>query len=211
MRGYSVLVACLMGLAAAPAGAQVMYNGWNLGPDYGRMADAVEAQRRQQIMQMQQAEAQFTAQGMQDPVCQAHYRQHLAQGGQVPWPSFAFQCVATNRFDPESVRAFRQNELQNQRAEAERLAALREAERARGLAQGQHADSYGRGQAEAGRLMQGQQSWTDPRTGQTYALPYLGGPISQDPTTGQLFGRDAAGRQYALGRDGQWYPMRQGW
>lgn len=203
-------IALLAGLAATPAGAQVMYNGWNLGPDYGAMADSVNRDRAAQMQHMQQAEAQITQRAMQDPVCQAYYNQHRAQGGQTPWPTFAFQCAATNHFDPGATRAYNQNERANQRGEQDRLAALRDAERARGQAQGQWADGYGRNQAEGGRVMQGQSTWTDPRTGQQQVLSYLGGPITRDPNTGAVYGRDAQGQQYALGRDGLWYPMRQG-
>lgn len=207
MRKTTAAMALIASLGAAPAGAQVTYNGWNLGPDYGAMADAVNRDRAAQIQQMQQAEAQIVQRAMQDPVCQGYYNQHRAQGGQTPWPTFAYQCAATNRFSPEGTRAFRQTELQNQQAEQDRAIALRDAERARGQAQGQRADSYGRNQAEAGRVMQGQGTWTDPRSGQQQVLPYLGGPITRDPTTGAYFARDGQGRQYALGRDGQWYPM----
>ncbi len=50
--------------------------------------------------------------------------------------------------------------------------------------------------------MQGNSTWTDPRTGQRVVLSYLGGPVSCDPVTGQFFGRDLQGRRYALGQDG---------
>lgn len=201
----------LTALATAPAGAQVVYNGWNLGPDYGAMADAVNRQRAAQMQQMGQAEQQIIQQAMQDPVCQAYYSQHRAQGGQTPWPSFAYQCAATNRFSPDGRRAFMQNERANQQAEQDRLMALRDAERARGQAQGQWSEGYGRNQGEAGRVMQGQSTWTDPRTGQQIALPYMGAQVSQDPRSGQVFARDPQGRQYALGQDGRWYPLRPGW
>ena len=204
-------LAVVLAFAAAPAVAQVTYNGWNLGPDYGAMADAVERQRAAQMQQMRQVEGQIVQQAMQDPVCQAHYRQHLAQGGQTPWPAFAYQCAATGRFSPEGMQAFRQNELRNQQAEQQRAMALRETERARGAAQRQWMDGYARNQAEAGRVMQGQGSWTDPRTGQQHALPYMGAQVSRDPSTGRVFARDAQGQQYLLGQDGLWYPMRRGW
>jgi hypothetical protein len=211
MRNLAAAIALLAGLAATPATAQVTYNGWNLGPDYGAMADAVERDRAAQMQAMRQGEAQIVQGAMQDPVCQQFYRQHLAQGGQTPWPTFAWQCAATGRFSREGTQAFRENERANQAAEQQRALALREAERARAQAQGQWADGHGRNQAEMGRVMQGQQSWTDPRTGQQQVLPYLGGPVTQDPRTGQVYARDAQGRQYARGQDGLWYPMRPGW
>ena len=60
-------------------------------------------------------------------------------------------------------------------------------------------------------MTQGQQTWTDPRTGQQQVLPYLGGPVTQDPLTGQVYPRDGQGRQYVRGQDGMWYAMRPGW
>lgn len=208
MRWTGLMAVVIAAFAAVPAGAQVTYNGWNVGPDYGAMIDDVNRQRQAQMMQMQQLEAQIVQSAMQDPVCQRHYQQHRQQGGQQSWPSFAFLCAATNRFDPEGVRQFRAMESQNQSAEARRLGALRLAERNRGQAQQGLAQGYAQGQHEAGNVMQGQSTWTDPRTGQRVVLPYLGGPVSRDPSTGQFYGRDPQGRQYALGRDGMWYPMQ---
>ena len=211
MRTIFAAAVLVTGLAAAPAGAQVAYNGWNLGPDFGAMIDQVNRDRATQMQQMQQGEQQIVQQAMQDPICQQYYAQHRAQGGQTPWPTFAWQCAATNRFSLDGVQSFRRNEFQNQQAEQDRLAALRDAERQRGQAQGQWADGHGRNQGEAGRVMQGQGTWTDPRTGQQQVLPYIGGSVTQDPRTGQIYGRDAQGRQFVQGRDGMWYPMRPGW
>jgi hypothetical protein len=207
MRQTLLAAAAVIGLAAAPASAQVMYNGWNVGPDYGAMVDDVNRQRAAQMMQMQQLEAQITQGAMQDPACQNAYRQHQAHGGRQPWPSFAFLCAATNRFDPEGIRQYRAMEAQNQSAEARRLGTLRLAERNRGAAQAGLAEGYARNQHEAGRVMGGTSTWTDPRTGQRIALPYMGSSVSQDPATGQVYARDPQGRQYALGRDGAWYAM----
>lgn len=207
MRKTLLAAAALVGLAAEPASAQVTYNGWNLGPDYSAMIDDVNRQRQAQMMQMQQLMNQIVGEAMQDPACQSAYRQHRAQGGGMPYPDFAFLCAATNRFDPEGVRQFRMMEAQNQSAEARQLAALRLAEHHRGRAQQGLAEGYAAGQWEAGNAMQGNSTWTDPRTGQRVVLPYLGGPISRDPATGQFYGRDPQGRQYALGQDGLWYPL----
>lgn len=212
MRPIVAAIALLASLAAAaPARAQVTYNGWNLGPDFGAMIDQVNRDRAAQAQQMQQGERQIVQQAMQDPVCQAHYNQHRAQGGQMPWPAFAYQCAATGRFSPEGVQNFQRSERQNQQAEQDRYRALQDAQRQRAMAQGQWSDGYGRNQAEAGRVMQGQGTWTDPRTGQQQVLPYMGAQVTQDPRTGQVYARDAQGRQYVRGQDGMWYAMRPGW
>jgi hypothetical protein len=208
MRRMLLAAAALLGLAAAPASAQVTYNGWNLGPDYGAMVEGVNRQRQAQLLAMQQLEAQIVHDAMQDPVCQRHYQRHRAEGGQQPWAHFAFLCAATNRFDPEGIRQFRAVEQQNQSAEARRLAALRLAQQHRARAQAGHAAGYAANQNEAGHVLQGNSTWTDPRTGQRVVLPYVGSSVSQDPATGQVYARDPAGRQYALGRDGMWHPLQ---
>lgn len=208
MRKTLLAAAALLGLASTQATAQVMYNGWNLGPDYGAMVNDMNRQRMAQMQAMQQMEAQIVQAAMQDPVCQQHYRQHLAQGGQQPWANFAYLCAATNRFDPQGIREFRMMESQNQSAEAQRLAALRLAERYRGQAQAGLAQGYAENQREAGNVMQGNSTWTDPRTGQQVVLPYVGSTVSQNQATGQVYARDPQGRQYVLGSDGLWYAMQ---
>lgn len=210
MRLFAAVILAVA-LAASPVGAQVMYNGWNVGPDYGAMIDQANRDRAAQAQQMQQTEQQIVQQAMQDPICQQYYAQHRAQGGQTPWPTFAYQCAATGRFSPPGMQAYRENELRNQRGEQDRFRALQDAERQRAMAQGQWADGYGRNQAEMGRVMQGQQTWTDPRTGQQQVLPYMGGAVTRDPATGRVYARDAQGQQYVQGQDGLWYPLRQGW
>lgn len=84
-------------------------------------------------------------------------------------------------------------------------------QRAQAQAQGQWAGGYGQNQAEAGRVMQGQQSWTDPRSGQQQALRYRGGSVTRDPPTCRAHARDGMGQQYVQGTDGRWYPRGQGW
>lgn len=207
MRKTLLIGTLLAGLASGEAPAQVMYNGWNVGPDYGAMIDQVNRERHAQTMAMQQLMNRIVGEAMQDPACQSAYRQHQARGGGMAYPDFAFLCAATNRFDPEGIRQFRMMEAQNQSAEARQLAALRLAEHHRGRAQRGLADGDAAGQGDAGDVMQGNSTWTDPRTGQRVVLPYLGGPISRDPATGRFYGRDPQGRQYALGPDGLWYPL----
>lgn len=101
----TLLAAAPFGSLAAPAQAQaqVTYNGWNLGPDYGAMVEDVNCQRMAQMQAMQQMEAQIVQAAMQDPVCQQHYRNHRAQGGQQPWPNFAF-LRRDEPLDPSCIR-----------------------------------------------------------------------------------------------------------
>jgi hypothetical protein len=201
----SALAAVTLGISAAAA--QTYYGGYNLGPDYGAMIN--EMQQRQQLMnqQMQRTEMQVVQRTMQDPNCQAMYRQHRAGGGTLSFQQFAYRYAATGGFSQEGMRRYRQSESDNQMRERNAVAGLRNAEQQRGAAQQDWAAGYARNQAEAGLVTQGQSSWVDPATGQHRALSYMGPNTSYDPATGQQFARDAQGNQWALTPYGQWVPM----
>ncbi|MBR0655028.1 hypothetical protein [Plastoroseomonas arctica] len=205
------LVMLLGVLASAPAGAQTMYRGYDIGPDFGAMLEQSQRGSAQLSAQMQAAQQQAIARAMQDPECQAHYRAFLQRGGQMPFPNFAYQCAATANFSPEGMRRYREGEVRNQREEQLRRDELRRAEEARGRAQGEYAERYREGQREQGRVMQGQSTYVDPRTGQPVVLPYMGPNGYVDPSTGQRFTRDQQGNQYVMLPNGQWqmlYPAR---
>ena len=180
----------------------------------GAAAQDFDAMIRQQLqagqalsMQMQQAEQQIVQQTMQNPDCQAKYQQHLAAGGQMSYPQFAYQYAATGGFSQQGIANYRRSEQANQAAEMATWNGYRNAQDQRSAAQAAYSDAYFAGQAEQGRVMQGQSTWTDPTTGQSRALSYLGGNAYADPNTGQQFVRDGNGQFYAQGPDGQWYPM----
>ena len=109
------------------------------------------------------------------------------------------------------MRLYREGELRSQREEQARREDLRRAEEERGRAQGEHARRYNEGQREQGRVMQGQSTFTDPRTGQPVVLPYMGPNGHTDPATGQRCARDPQGNQFVMLPNGQWqmlYPAR---
>lgn len=195
-------------LAAGAASAQVSYGGYNLGPDYGAMIQQQQAQQQLMNQRMQQQQNAIVQQAMQNPDCQAKYRQHLAQGGRLSYEQFAYQYVATGGFSSEGLARYRQSEQQSQQREAAAWQGVRQAEAARGQAQQQYADGYRRNQAEAGEVLRGNSSWVDPTTGQQRALPYLGpnGGYT-DPRTGQRYWRDANGQYFVQAGNGGWYPM----
>ena len=207
----TALLSCLMALAAAAAphvGAQVTYGGYKLGPDYGAMLRQAQQQQAAMNQQMQQQQAQVIQRTMANPDCQAKYQQHLAQGGRLSYPQFAYQYAATGGFTAQGMAVYRQSEAANQQREAAAAQGLRQAQAARGQAQQDHAVGYARNQAEAGRVLQGNSSWVDPANGQQRALPYLGANAGyQDPQSGQRFWRDGNGQYYAQAQNGGWYPM----
>lgn len=194
-------------LGTAAASAQTYYGGYNLGPDYGAMLAQMQRQQMQMNQQMQATHAQIVQRTMQDPNCQAMYRQHRAGGGQLSFEQFAAQYAATGGFSQEGIARYRASENRNIANEQAAFGRLQQAQRERAGAQANYMESYGRNQAEAGRVLQGQSSWTNPTNGQNYALNYMGPAVSYDPTTGQHFARDTMGNQWAQTPYGQWVPM----
>lgn len=193
---------------AAPAAAQTYYNGYDIGPDYGAMLNR-ELQRGQQLeREMQARTADIVQRTMQNPDCWAKYQQHLAQGGTLSYPQFAYQYAATGGFTPDGIRRYRESEQQNQQKERQAWQDWQRAQRERGQAQQNHADGYGRNQNQAGDVLQGRSWWIDPTTGQTQSLPYLGPNQGYvDYQTGNRYWRDESGRYAVQTPTGQWYWM----
>lgn len=207
LRRAILSAAAIAALGAGAACAQTYYGGYNLGPDYGAMIGQVQRQQQLMNQEMQRREQAVVQNAMQDPNCQALYQRHRAGGGAMPYPQFAYQYAATGGFTPEGIRRYQQSEAANRGGELAALQGVRQAEQQRGQAQQGLADGYGRNQIEMGRVMQGQNSWVDPMTGQNRALPYMGQAYSRDPNTGQQFVRDAQGIQWAQMPNGQWMQM----
>ena len=206
-----LLLSCLTilaALASLQASAQVMYGGYNLGPDYGAMLKQAQAQQAVTNQQMQQQQNAIIQRTMANPDCQAKYQQHIAQGGRLSYPQFAYQYAATGGFSAQGMANYRQSESANQQREAAAAKGLRQAQAARGQAQQQYAAGYARNQAEAGEVLRGNSSWVDPSNGQQRALPYMGPNGGyQDPQTGQRYWRDGNGQYFAQASNGGWYPM----
>jgi hypothetical protein len=197
--------------AQAQAQAQVNYNGWNLGPDYSAMLRESQRQDALLTQRLQQQQMQVVQQVSQDPRAQALYRQHLARGGQLSFPQFAYQYAATGGFTPEGIARYRRSEAYNQRREHEAWAGLMQAEQDRSAAMLGLQESYGRGQYNAGLNLQGQASYIDPTNGTTRQLPYLQpGTVSRDLHTGQPFMMDQNGHYMAQAQNGTWYYLQPG-
>ncbi len=207
------LVRCAL-MAAVPLGAaqaQVSYNGWNLGPDYSAMLRESQRQDALLTQRMQQRQMQVVQQVAQDPRAQALYRQHLARGGQLSFPQFAYQYAATGGFTAEGIARYRHSEDYNQRREHEAWTGLMQAEQERSAAMMGMQQSYARGQYDAGLNLQGQATYLDPTNGTTRALPYLQpGTVSRDQRTGQYFMMDQNGRYMAQAQNGTWYFLQPG-
>lgn len=192
---------------AVTAQAQVFQSGYNLGPDFGAMIQQQLQQGEQLAAQMQQGEQQIVQQLMQNPDCIARYQQHVAAGGALSFPQFAYQYAATGGFSSDGIARYRAGESANQQREQQAWAGYRTAQDQRAIAQNGYAQGYFNNQVEAGNVLQGNSSWVDPATGQNRALAYSGQNVYVDPNSGQAFYRDNSGQYYAQGQDGGWYAM----
>lgn len=199
-----VLAAC----AGGSASAQVMYNGWNLGPDYGAMLRQQQEIQRQRNVQMQQVSDQVSRQAMQDPVCVNYYRQHQAQGGQMTPLQFGYECARQGRFTPQGRATANAVDARNQAQERQALNGVRQAEANRGAAQSGYMNGFQRNNAEFGNYLGGNNTFVDSRNGQQQVLQHTQpGQPTHDPRTGQTYVMDNLGQYHVRGNDGYWYPM----
>lgn len=200
----------LAGLVLLPLGAQaqMMYNGYDIGPDYGAMLRQQQAIQAQRNAEMQVQQDAIVRGAMQDPRCQAAYQQFLGRGGQMPYPNFAYECARTGRFTPEGMAYANRVEADNRARETARLQDLRRAEGQRNQAQQQLADGYHRNNGEFGNGLIGQGTYGNPLTGGPIVLQNTRpGMVTTDPQTGQRFTMDNLGNQYVLAPNGAWMPM----
>lgn len=202
-----------VGMLALLAGAgspraQVYYNGWNIGPDYGAMLNQMMQKEQLLSQQMQQHTAVIVQQTMANPDCAMKYRRYLTYGGQMNYPTFAYYYAATRGFSPEGISYFNQTELRNNAAEMGALMRLREAEQQSGQALNQWQNGFSANQWEAGNLLMGNSTYLNPQTGTSHVLQHMQpGVPSTDPNTGQVYQMDNLGNYSVLMPNGYWYPM----
>ena len=195
-------------LAGSGAVAQTMYGGYDLGPDYGAMLNQMLEQDRMLGQRIQQSQTQIVQQAMQNPICQSAYQQHLAAGGRVPYPDFAYQCAATAGFTPDGIARYQRSEAANRAREQQAMQNLRQAEQARAAAQGQYAEGYFRNQQELGYALQGKGTWFDPTQGAASALPNTTPNTPYfDPNTGNTYVMATLGPYWFQPPHGYWYQM----
>jgi hypothetical protein len=200
------IAAAAIAVQTAPSTAQVMYGGYNLGPDYGAMIQQQQQLMQQQRQQMQGHEQQIIAQVMQNPNFAPMYQQHRAQGGQMSPQQFAYALAATRWGSREGMAHFRQTEQDNQAREYNAARGLRAAEGARGAAQQGYMDGGHGIRQEAGNGLTSRGTYVDPH-GQQRVLPYNQAGVIQ---------QDAQGNRYVMNNQGQyfmatphgWVPMR---
>ena len=201
--GFLALVAG----AGAPL-AQVYYNGWNIGPDYGSMMNQLQQREQMMALEMQKQSALLVQQAMANPDCAAKFRRYLSYGGRMDYPTFAYYYVATGAFSPEGIAYFNKTEIRNNAAEMAALMRLREAEQQSGQALNQWQNGFSANQWEGGNLLMGNSTYLNPQTGTSHVLQHMQpGVPTTDPNTGQTYQMDNLGNYSVLMPNGYWYPM----
>ena len=198
MIGKSTFLGALVALLFAGAAS---------AQDYGAMLNQALQQDRALTQRIRQAEAGVVQQVLRSPDFWAKYRQFRMAGGQLSEQQYAYQYAATGGFSAPGMARFRQSEISNQQGEIASWQRYRGAQMQRGAAQTNYAEGYFRNQRQAGDVLTGNAWYADPRSGQTYVLPYMGANGGYDPRTGQQFVRDGSGNYWASTAQGGWYQM----
>ena len=191
----------VMGLLGGTANAQNYLPGEDL-------VNALKNQVQQGINQNQQGINTMVGQAMQDPQCWAAYQQFRAQGGNLPYQTFAYQWLATGRFSAQGKQNYwsAQRGIENQQRQG--MEGLRQAEANRAAAIANMQGHYAYGQGQAGLNLQGNRTYTDPNTGTNVVLNYTQpGQWSSDTRTGQNYVMGADGRQYGVYPNGSYYML----
>lgn len=201
------LAACA--LNTTDAFGQVYYGGYNLGPDYGAMAQQGMARLNDIVNQANQAGAQTVERTKQDPRCQAMYRQHQQQGGRMSYDQFAYEYARTGGFTAKGKEIAFNVERGNQAKEKQAYDGLLQAQRRSAAAVSEWQEGYRRNQSEMGNVMTGRMTYTDPN-GQQHLLPYTQPGTWQDRNTGAVYHLDQFGRYYMRDVNGWWAPLNPG-
>jgi hypothetical protein len=204
-----LLLAAAFASLAGPAAAQVHYNGYDIGPDYGAMLEEEMRKFNRFGDQLAAYERQVTERAMADPLCQKLYQGHQQQGGQIPFPDFAYLCWATRYFTPDGIAYFQQIEQENWKKE--RLAAidLRKMEAIRGAAQNDLNNTIANNDSKIGLTVAGSDTYFDPWSSQTVVLPQFTQPNQPfwDAQTQRYYAMDTGGT-VLVWNNGTWQPIQ---
>lgn len=199
-RTTAMPLALLAVLFADTAVAQV-------GPDYGAMIQGVLSQQDAMNAAMQTQTQALIAQAMQDPQCQAMYQQHLAGGGGLSFPDFAYQYLATAHFSGPGIARYRATEADNQRREMAAYAGVRQAEQNLSDAIADGNQHFSDNQETFRQVIGGERTWVDPNTGNRVSLPDVGDNVPYTDQNGYVYQRDVNGRYFVRDVNGYVYEM----
>lgn len=195
-------------LASAPAQAQVTYNGWDLGPDYGSMLDELLQKDEQLRQQLAAYEREVTEKAMADPLCKAIYERQGGSG--LDYPQFAYLCWATRYFTPDGIAYFQQTERNNWNKERLAVIDLRRMEAIRGEAQNDLNATVQNNNVEFGSVLVDKNTYIDPYSGATVELPTFSEPNQNhwDPATQAYYTMDGMG-QIMKWQNGAWQVIQR--
>ena len=205
----ALCLAILVALLTSPASAQTNYGGYDLGPDYGAMLDQLLLQDQQLAQQMAAYEREITQKAMADPLCQQLYGSHQQQGGQLPYPNFAYLCWATRYFTPDGIAYFQQTEQENWTKEHLAAIDLRQMEAVRGQAQNDLNNTIDNNGSKIGSVVAGSETYFDPYSSATVVLPKFSEPnqMHWDAATQHYYTMDGGGT-YLVWTNGTWQPIQ---
>jgi hypothetical protein len=208
-RSLAAVFALALSLSATPAFAQMQYGGYDIGPDYGAMLDEALRRNHQFTLELQERERQVTEQAMADPECRRLYEAHQQQGGQLPYPNFAYLCWATQYFTPGGIAYFQQTEQDNWKKEHLALIDLRKMEAIRGGAQNDLNTTIGNNLVDLGTTTADRDAYYDPWSSQTVYLPQFSQPNQPfwDQQTQRYYTMDAGGT-YLVWNGNAWQPIQ---
>lgn len=209
-------IASLIAAAATAAHAGDPARDWSqlmqqqLGADIANSQLYIDQMLAQGDLQMQQAQSlvnQGVNNTMGDPQVQAMYQQALQNGYQGSFQQFAFEYNATGGFTQQGVQQWHQ--LNNNLAQQEMNAwhgHQQAQQNAQNAIQGWQ-QSYADGQNEAGNVLQGNATYTNPHTGQQALLPYFHDTPPHADQNGNPYVMDQNGNWWGMGPNG-WVLMR---
>ncbi len=207
---FATLALAACACASTDTFGQVYYGGYNLGPDYGRMAQEAIERQNQIVRQAEERGRQAVQQAMQDPRCKAIYQQELQKGCRLSFQQFAYEYARNGGFTPEGKANAFNVEQGNQAKEKQAFDNWQAAQRQSGEAIAQWQDGYHRKQNEAGNVMTGKMTYVDPN-GQQFVLPYMQPGYSTDRNTGTVYHLDQFGHyHYMQNNSGYWIPLNPG-
>lgn len=194
---------------ATPVSAQLMYNGWDLGPDYGEMLRQKQLEIDAFNRMLAERERQVIQQAMADPLCTKLFEGHQQQGGQMDHPSFAYLCWATQYFTPEGIAYFQQVERDNWKKERLALIDLRKMEAVRGDAQNTLNNTIANNDSKLGGINADSATVFDPFSKQNVVLPTFSEPNERlwDAQQQRWYTMNAGGT-YFVWHEGAWHELQ---
>lgn len=202
------LAACAC--ASTDAFGQVYYGGYNLGPDYGAMAQQSMARLNNIVKQAEQRAEEAVQNLMKMPEVQARYQHYRQAGGNLSFHQYATWFAATAGGTPEGIRRYLNNEKDIQSKEKAAYEGYRKAQRDASEAMTQGHQRFFENQREMGNVIAGNMTYVD-QSGQKFTLPYTQPGYHTDPGTGTVFHLDRYGRyHYMQNNSGWWIPLQPG-